>query len=102
MTQYQAAIEVRAKAGLYDVENIVRREHAALVLADAVLSGASDLARVTAERDKLRAALEAVAKVTSKYGGQMSDLFGHDEEFNDAFDTVDAVLAETHKPQPEN
>ncbi len=52
------------------------------------------LIAVTAERDKLRAVLEAVQKVTGKYGGQMSDLFGQDEEFNDTFDMVDAVLAE--------
>ena len=53
-----------------------------------------ELARVTAERAKLWTVLEAVQKVTGKYGAQMSDLFGQDEEFNDVFDMVDAVLAE--------
>lgn len=35
---WQAAVEARAKSGLYDVENIVRREHYAVKLADHILA----------------------------------------------------------------
>lgn len=63
--QFQAAIEVKAKSGLYDVDNVVRREYFAEKLADHVLTAASAptdadlLASVAAveERERLIAAV---------------------------------------------
>ncbi len=50
-------------------------------------------ARLIAAAPDLKQACEAIQAALSKYGAQLSDLFGHDEQFNDAVEAVDAAIA---------
>lgn len=70
---------------------------------------AGDIPRLNAElivrsvnsHADLLAACEAIQAALSKYGAQLSELFGHDEQFNAAVEAVDAAIAKAKGLTPD-
>lgn len=61
---------------------------------------ATAMARMFASSPDLLAACEAIQAAMSKYGAQLSNLFGHDEQVNDAVDAVDTAIAKAKGLMP--